>query len=89
MKSFFLILAVLAVQIAPQRASGAIDGSVVDSISMLPIANAPITLSTGTSQVDAITDQSGRFLIPNLAPGAYIVASTVDDYFGPEISTYV
>jgi hypothetical protein len=58
---------------------------------MLPIANAPITitLSTGTSQIDAITDQSGRFLIPNLLPGAYVVASTVDDYFGPEISTYV
>jgi hypothetical protein len=89
MKSFFLILAVLAVQTAPQRASGAIEGSVVDSITMLPIANAPITLSTGTSQIDAITDQSGRFLIPNLLPGAYVVASTVDDYLGPEISTYV
>jgi Carboxypeptidase regulatory-like domain len=89
MRILLLLTTLLVSQVTPPRASGAIEGSVVDSITMLPIANAPITLSTGTSQIDAITDQSGRFLIPSLPSGAYVVASTVDDYFGPEITTYV
>jgi len=89
MKSFFLILSLLAVQTAPQRVNGAIEGSVVDSVSMLPIANVPITLTIGTLQIDAVSDQSGRFLIPNLSPGAYVVTSNLDGYFGPEISSYV
>jgi len=89
MRFLVLLTTLLITQVGPPRASGAIEGSVVDSITMLPIANAPITLSTGTSQIDAVTDQTGRFLIPNLSPGAYVVASAVEDYFGPEITNYV
>jgi hypothetical protein len=89
MRIVLFIAALLIPQVAPPRANGAIEGTVVDSISMLPLANAPITVTGGTQPIDAITDQSGRFLIPNLSPGAYVVASTVDGYFGPEIYTYV
>jgi hypothetical protein len=89
MKTLLAFLVLLTTQVTPPRVNGAIEGSVVDSVTMLPIPNAPITLTSGTLQVDGITDQSGRFLIPNLSPGAYIVASNVDGYFGPEISSYV
>src|SRR4051794_26401858 len=89
MRILLLLTTLLITQVTPPRASGAIEGTVVDAISMLPIANATITLSTGASQIEAITDQSGRFLIPNLASGGYVVTATVEDYFGPEISTYV
>jgi hypothetical protein len=89
MRILLLLTTLLVSQVTPPRLNGAIEGSVVDSVSMLPIANVPITLTTGTLQIDAISDQSGRFLIPNLSPGAYVVTATVEDYFGPEISTYV
>jgi hypothetical protein len=89
MRIVLLITALLATQVTPPRTNGAIEGSIVDSISMLPLANAPITISGGAQPMDTISDQSGRFLIPNLSPGAYVVAATVDGYFGPEINTYV
>jgi hypothetical protein len=89
MRTYLFIATILISQLAPPRVNGAIEGSVVDSVSMLPIANVPITLTIGTLQIDAVSDQSGRFLIPNLSPGAYVVTSTLDGYFGPEISSYV
>jgi hypothetical protein len=89
MRILLLLTTLLVSQVTPPRLNGAIEGSVVDSVSMLPVANVPITLTTGTLQIDAITDQSGRFLIPNLSPGAYVATATLDGYFGPEISAYV
>ena len=89
MRTLLLIATLVLAQGTPQRVNGAIEGSVVDSITMLPIANAPVTLTSGTLQIDAVSDQSGRFLIPNLAPGGYLVASNLDGYFGPEINHYV
>jgi protocatechuate 3,4-dioxygenase beta subunit len=81
--------ALVTFQVAPPRVNGAIEGAVVDSVTMLPIPNVPISLATGTLQLDAISDQSGRFLIPNLSPGAYLVDAKIDGYFGPEIRSYV
>ncbi len=67
--------------------NGAIEGSVLDSITMLPLANAPITVSAGALQIDSISDQSGRFLIPDISPGPYMIAATLDGYFAPETNT--
>ena len=89
MRILLLLTTLLIAQVTPPRINGAIEGSVVDSVSMLPVPNVPVTLTTGTVQIDAVSDQSGRFLIPNLSPGAYVVTATLDGYFGPEISSYV
>jgi len=80
MKTLLLITALLAAQLAPPRANGAIEGTVEDSVTMLPLPNVPITLTAGTLQIDSTSDQSGRFLIPNVAPGSYIAAAKLDGY---------
>ena len=59
----------------------------LDSVTMLPLANAPITVTAGALQIDSISDQSGRFLIPDISPGPYMVAATLDGYFAPETNT--
>jgi len=82
-KYLFLLTALLITQLAPPRANGAIEGTVEDSITMLPLPNAPITVTAGTLQIDSISDQSGRFLIPNVAPGPYVATAKLDGYSEP------
>jgi hypothetical protein len=89
MKSFLLILAFLAAQIAPPPANGAIEGTVVDSVSQLPLANTPISVTSGTLQMGTISDQSGRFLLPSVAPGPYTIAAAMEGYVTPETSTSI
>ena len=89
MKTLAVILALLAAQIAPPRANGAIEGTVIDSISMLPLPNTPISVTAGTLQMGTISDQSGRFLLPSVAPGYYLIGAAMDGYVTPETSTSI
>lgn len=70
---------VVTVNVSLQQDPATITGNIVDSTTLLPIANASVTIFKGSSQVgSSLTDQSGNFVISGLTPGTYtlIVFST-------------
>ena len=89
MKLLVLLLTAAASLLAAQNvpiAVGAIEGTVINSITMSPLADAPITVSAGATQIGTISDSSGHFQIPSIGPGSYTVSATLEDYSGPETS---
>jgi len=88
MKRVFLIL-LTATLPAPQNmpiAAGAIEGSVINASTMLPLAGAPITVAGGAAQFGAVSDESGHFMLPSIAPGSYTVSAMMEDFSGPEVN---
>ena len=78
-----MIATTLSAQNVPV-AAGAIEGAVINSITMAPLADAPITVTSGELRIGSITDSSGRFVIPSIAPGPYTVSASLADFAGPE-----
>jgi hypothetical protein len=81
-----LIILLLAAQAAPQPATGNIEGTVLNSVTMTPLANAQITVSGLPAQINLFSDQTGRFLIPNVPAGTYFIGVMMDGFFGPELN---
>ena len=63
--------------------NGAISGTVTDSLTGLPIANAQVIARkiNGPGGGRAVTDENGYYIIENLAPGLYTVAAHAHNYY--------
>jgi len=63
--------------------NGAISGTVTDSITGLPIANAQVIARkiNGSGGGRAVTDENGYYIIQNLAPSLYTVAAHACNYY--------
>jgi protocatechuate 3,4-dioxygenase beta subunit len=63
--------------------NGAISGTVTDSITGLPIANAQVNARkiNGPGGGWAVTDENGYYIIQNLAPGLYTVTAHACNYY--------
>ncbi len=62
--------------VAPAAGTGAIDGRVVDSLSV-PIGGASVEASRGRRRVRAVSASDGGFRLEGLAPGAYTVSAAL------------
>ena len=83
-----LTLALGAATLAPVFAgtTGSISGTVVDSQSQRPIADAAVTVTSPSQTATTRTDSSGRFVVLSLAPDTYTVSVAKDRYAPRSIS---
>lgn len=62
-----------------QEATGAIQGRVVDAQN-LEVAGASVTATGPLGSTNTTTDTSGRFTVPSLRPGSYVVRVTLQGF---------
>lgn len=72
------LLLVVAARPSPAQQAGAIAGEVVEAGSRRPIAGAQV-FAQGTA-LGAITDEAGRFVIPNVQPGRIALRAEMTGY---------
>jgi len=60
--------------------TGGLSGTVVDSSSGAPVANATVTAQAPSQTTTATTDANGHFVFLSLAPDTYTVSSTKNGY---------
>ena len=63
---------------APPVAQGALQGTVRDAMTLVPLASAKVLVATGTG-VSVLTDASGHYSMP-LAPGTYTATGSATNY---------
>ena len=66
--------------------TGGLSGSVVDSTSGAPVANATVTASAPSQNTTTTTDANGHFVFLSLAPDTYTVSSTKTGYDPASVS---
>lgn len=65
---------------AQNATSGVITGTVIDNVSKKGLADVVVEVSGSTGEQVVVTDSSGGYRIPNLAPGTYTVRVSNDGY---------
>ncbi|MBP6335686.1 MAG: choice-of-anchor B family protein [Bacteroidia bacterium] len=68
------VLTTLDVELSPLQ-SFAVTGTILDSLSGLPLENASVQIVNSDFTFDAITDVAGQFTIPNVFQGTYDIVS--------------
>ncbi len=64
-----------------QQDPGQVSGTVIDANTSAPIAGATVNILQGAHLIaSTLTDSSGNYLIPNLAPGSYIMNACATNY---------
>jgi hypothetical protein len=76
------VVGVLAAAPAVAQGSAVLTGTIVDSATKRPIADAVVTLTSAALQGEqtVVTDKSGSYRIPNLPPGNYSLRLEGDGY---------
>ena len=81
-----LVAALLAVALLAQgtwslaSTTGGLSGSVVDTSTAAPVANATVTASAPTQSATSTTDANGHFVFLSLTPDTYTVSSSKNGY---------
>jgi len=74
---FLCLLALLLVPAMARAQTGTVAGRVTDSTTASPLANATVSVVSGTNRVgSAVTGDDGSYRIANVPPGTYDVAVT-------------
>ena len=76
------VVGVLAAAPAVAQGSAVLTGTVIDTATKRPIADAVVTLTSPALQGEqtVVTDKSGSYRIPNLPPGNYTIRLEGDSY---------
>ena len=75
-----------AIVLAPTAAdaqtatTGVVTGAVVDNVTKRPLPDVVVEVSGSTGEQVVVTDSSGGYRVPNLAPGSYTVRVSNDGY---------
>ncbi|MEZ4307537.1 MAG: TonB-dependent receptor [Polyangiaceae bacterium] len=65
---------------AQTATTGVITGSVIDNVTKKPLGDVVVEVAGSTGDQVVVTDSSGSYRIPNLAPGSYTVRVSNDGY---------
>lgn len=85
-RSLWAVIPAAIVGLAPAAAdaqtatTGVITGTVIDNVAKKPLADVVVEVSGATGEQVVVTDSSGGYRIPNLAPGSYTVRVSNDGY---------
>ncbi len=63
-----------------QNTTGTISGAVTDSVTKRGLADVVVEVVGSTGEQVVVTDSSGSYRIPNLAPGSYSIRVSADNY---------
>jgi hypothetical protein len=74
--------------LADDPSRGTLAGVVVDD-AIRPVAGASVNVTGGATQANATTDREGRFAIPGLEPGTYVVRVSKEFYSSHEQAVVV
>ncbi|MCI1639834.1 MAG: carboxypeptidase-like regulatory domain-containing protein [Bacteroidales bacterium] len=87
--SFVAILA-FSLSVFAQSYPGGVKGTVVNRVGRLPVADATLTLFSGTNKLaSASTDAKGDFYIPNLDNGMYMLVIEAPDFVKMQVNVTV
>ena len=85
-RSLWTLVPALVVSLSPSAAeaqtttTGVLTGTVTDSVTKRGLADVVVEVAGSTGEQVVVTDGSGGYRIPNLAPGTYSVRVTNDGY---------